>query len=463
MKIVPLGHISYISNFKTTNYFIKKITPSERIESLPSGNKKIISDPVYFSLFTPRRFDEAKVALKFKVEGVENFMPIIELGALNDKNIWRYDLRPLDNEIINKLSGGWNKLESGDKILLQREASSTKKYYSIDEFMNNPPDSDQIALYNSDLKRDFKILGYKASKIQTNKIEFPIRGDFQFYTYIKGEDLDFYFKFSDINQNKDRDPVGINLYYKNTLIDSRSISDDGANIEAGGKTETKQIRFTVPGLPEGDYKLEVKVNDDIITNEMLSPQTKIVFINKVRLSINADDARLYTNSQKIQLLTTNPGSLQKVKISGNELNIDKTYEQFVWLNNSPLADLELKKGDITISGNGLFSFRKDQFFNPIIKKLDSTFNIDQTGINYILASYKLPIKQGEWLTAEAKFDLTRAYRENGNYNFLISASGLENNIGNKNGIILESIKIDLKGADIFSYLKKFFKIDDQIF
>jgi hypothetical protein len=270
--------------------------------------------------------------------------------------------------------------------------------------------------------------------------------------------LDFDFKFSDINKNNDSDPIDINLYYKNSLIDSRHLSDDSEMIKASGKIEIRQLKFNVPALPEGDYKIEIKTNDDIITNEMFSPQTKVSFINKIRLNANVHDIQLYTNSQKIQFVTTNPGSLQKVKINGGLLNIDKTYEQFSWSNNSSLASLELEKGDIVISGNGLFSFTKDQFFNPMLKKLDSIFNADQAGINYIIADYKLPKKQSEWLDAEANFDLTSAYRENGNYNFLISVTGLEKNEANKNSIILESIKIKLTGTNIFSYFKKIFSL-----
>ena len=97
MAIVPSGQITYVSDFSSSNYFIKKLSPAERVEIPVNGVQNIIGDPVYFSLRTPRRFDSAILTIKYKNE---TGLPIIETGVLVDKKIWRYDLEPKENKII---------------------------------------------------------------------------------------------------------------------------------------------------------------------------------------------------------------------------------------------------------------------------------------------------------------------------------------------------------------------------
>ncbi|MBU4375493.1 hypothetical protein KKH38_03260, partial [Patescibacteria group bacterium] len=99
MAIVPSGKISYVRrDFGISppnyNYFISKLTPEDRVAltseaKLPAGSLaswKITGDPVYFSLRTLRKFDKAKLTLKYKNE---NALPIIEAGILADSVVWR--------------------------------------------------------------------------------------------------------------------------------------------------------------------------------------------------------------------------------------------------------------------------------------------------------------------------------------------------------------------------------------
>ena len=130
MAIVPSGKITYIQDFNQDNYFIQKLTPAERIEDKRNGAQKIIGDPVYFSLRTPRRFDSAKVTIKYKNN---SDLPIIETGVLVDKVLWRYDTKLVENKIIDRLAMVWNAIENNGTILLQKQ----KKYNSIEEFLNN--------------------------------------------------------------------------------------------------------------------------------------------------------------------------------------------------------------------------------------------------------------------------------------------------------------------------------------
>ena len=87
------GKITYKNNFKIENFFIGKLTPRERVNEPKNGVQSIIGDPVYFNLWTPRKFEKAKVILKYKRQiantyndqAAQNINPIIELGVLSDK------------------------------------------------------------------------------------------------------------------------------------------------------------------------------------------------------------------------------------------------------------------------------------------------------------------------------------------------------------------------------------------
>ncbi|MCG2700957.1 hypothetical protein L6267_02200, partial [Candidatus Parcubacteria bacterium] len=190
MAIAPSGKISYVRrDFGISppnyNYFISKLTPEDRVElvqgtKLPIGSlvpQKITGDPVYFSLRTLRKFDKAKLTLKYKNE---NALPIIEAGILADSVVWRYDLQPVENKIIDQLSLAWDVIMEGEAILLQRE----KKYNSIDEFLNNMPDNKEIALYNYNLAQKYLLPDYEKSN-ENLILDCALRGAYQFYVYIK--------------------------------------------------------------------------------------------------------------------------------------------------------------------------------------------------------------------------------------------------------------------------------------
>ena len=144
----------------------------------------------------------------------------------------------------------------------------------MEDFLNNLPDPKEIALYNYNLNFDYLMPDYKPAGKET-EINYPLRGDYQFYSYLKNEDLDLIFSFEDLNKNKGGDPVDLSLYYKNKLIDSRRLDDDGVTSDGGEKNAERELRLKNSGLPEGIYKIEVKTGDDIVTTKI-----KIYVINR---------------------------------------------------------------------------------------------------------------------------------------------------------------------------------------
>ncbi len=434
MAIVPYGKISYAYTPGNPNFFIGKLTPEERVASAQNGEEKITGNPVYFSLRTPRKFDDAKITLVYKSDS-----PVIELGVLKDKAVWRYDLKPVENKYLDNLNT-WTKLEKNGTELFEKNG----KFKSIEDFLNNLPPRSEIALYNYVLPNEnFRISNYKAQSNFSLINPEPIRGPYQFYTYIKNETLDFKFNFSDENKNLGADPVEIDVYKGNKIIKLETLADKTANDDGEIKNFDSEIK--IPDLTEGVYKIEIKAGNDIVTNKIVSSQTKIAFVNKIWIG-EAENVNLVTDSEAIYAQTSEPADLQDIKIDQGLINLNKTYQQFKFSDGNILKLINLKRGEVILSGDGVFSFNQTMFFEPDFKTIDADTNIKNDGINYILADYNSPDEENGWKISQAEFDIKDAYRENQKYSFLIS-------IPENDGFVLKGIRVDLSGKTLFDYLK----------
>lgn len=458
LKIAPTGKISYTYDFSKPQFFIGKLTPAERV-TISSGSAKITGEPVYFSLRTPRRFEKASVTVKFKNNSDS---PIVELGLLNDKVTWSNDIKPLQNKIIDRLMMVWPTVSRDGLNLIERD----KKYQTVDEFLERLPEAREIALYHYNLKNNFILDQYKPQN-EFRTIETSFRGPGQFYTYIENEELDYAFNFVDLNVNKDNDPIDVKVYSPDGLIYSNHLADDTA---AGPE---RQANFRIPDLPAGVYRLSIIANDDIITKNITSRQSRFAIINKVWLSSGQrKNLVLYSNSRLISAQTINPASLGIIKVGQETIDLNETYKQFSLKvasqpaakpkasgpngSESGIVKVELAKDDIIISGDGVFSFTEADMIDPRHKNVDRNLDINQEKINYILTDYKRPLKAGEWLIATADFDLTKAYQENGKYQFLVSVPGFKVE-GAASGVMeIKEIKINLTGTSLWQKINKYF-------
>jgi len=262
----------------------------------------------------------------------------------------------------------------------------------------------------------------------------------------------------DLNQNKDSDAIDVNLYYGDQLIASRHLDDDGVKTDKGEMKEARSLNFKESNLPEGVYKIELRANDDIITKKIIAAQNKISFLNRIWLSNENDkDVTLYTDSQLINAQTINPGSLQNIKVDDKELNIEATYRQFSQMLENKESEIKITKGDLILSGNGVFSFSQENLLNPNFKKVDESFSVNPAGINYILAKYKIPEEKDGWKIGAAEFDLSNAYQEWSKNSFIISIPGLKADDEIKDDIVVKEIKIELEGKTLREKLKEIFK------
>ncbi|MCK5416748.1 hypothetical protein KAI92_04965, partial [Candidatus Parcubacteria bacterium] len=230
------------------------------------------------------------------------------------------------------------------------------------------------------------------------------------------------------------------------------------------KNETKNnrtINLLEENLPEGVYKIELKSNDDIITKQIKTKQNKLSFINKLWLyKSNKENINLFTDSKVLHAKTVYPTSLQNIQINTEELKIEETYTQFSTnikkASNTKYTIIEIEHDGIVLACDEVFSFTENSMINPRMKKVGNNIDINNEGINYVLAKYKSPKKKDDWKIVEIEFDLTKAYREDGKYNFLISAPSFKLDDKLKNGILIDEISINLESVKLIDKIRKKF-------
>jgi hypothetical protein len=431
-KIVPTGRITYRQiwprGLASGQGFLLDFKPSERLDSSIKKSLKIVADPVYFSLFTPRRFDQATITVKYHRQ-LNLETPIIEMGVLKDKVAGRYELRPLENRLLDELRYDWQRLSAdGRPLVLQ----SVNNYQQVDTFLNDWQNNRLkncvglanacVAVYNYAVETKYSLANFKAtSPISINQ---PLRGAHQFYVYFNGGSWRLNFNFVDLNQDVASDPIQVILSSNSSVVASQSLSDD--NLKPTGTEEGRSLNLSGEKLVPGVYKVEVRTSDDIIIKDITSSAAKLAFINRI-WPVSAPNGliKIWTDGSYLQAQTTNPASLGPIAFGSSQVSLVAAYQQYSSsvLSDSTVREIQLKYDDIVLDNDGMFALSPDHFFNPGVKKIDRNFQV-RDNIKYVVADYSEPTSLGEYRLASATFDLRDAWRENGRYTFLFSIPGL---------------------------------------
>lgn len=457
LALIPFGRMTYHYYQNGHNLFGGKgffgnFTPTDRVD-ITGENLKIIGDSVYFSLFTPRRFEKAKMTIVYRGFDYESY-PLIESGVMVDPILRNYRLYPVSNYIIDRLSREWTKKDESGLVLLQKE----KKYESVSDLLNNPPALDELAFYNYQHNFPIRFDNYQPN---VKMLSLPdLRGSYQFYTYIENEDLNFSVDFVDLNQNIDKngDPVQIYVYGSSSrAIAEYSLPDDGNIQDDGISSISRNINIHIPGLSPGVYKVEVKTNDDLVSQNIKTSQSKLSFISRVWLyNHSAENINLWTASDAVKLKVNEPSGVGEVILNGRSFLIPETYQQYSVVFGDLLVanQILVSRPETILETSGVFSFSAAALFNPDIKKVDRNLNLDN--IKYIVADYSSPVDLGIWRKAEVEMDISDVYREQGKTNFLLSVPGLlaENNIA---GAEIKSLQIELTGKSLIQKIKEYVK------
>ena len=458
LKIIPGGEVTYTKDYSrplnSGQGFIYNITPQDRVDEDTSNLPRVIGDPVYFSVFTPRPFSEAELTISY-YRHLNIGTPIIETGVLADNIVWRYDLQPIENRIIDNLKSSWQIL-SEDPLILQINETYNDKNEFLDDLSSgklkdcgNGNPINCVAVYNYDIEVSPKFSFLESERELT--IDVPLRGTHSFYVYTNKSSLDFNIEFVDLNLDKDSDPISLILYQGQEIIANSDLPDTGNQ----GSTENEELRelsLSVNDISEGVYKLEVKISDDVVIKQIVSSTNRLVFSRKIWPVSYGQDIEVYTDANYLFLKALGPASVQGFSFGNEEFSLKEPYlkKEFNLSNPEAINKITLEKDDIILENSGVFSFSKNTFFNPQLKRVDNYFEPSED-IKYIVANYQSPEQTGDGLlTQSAKLNMTGVYREKGRYNFAISIPNLETN--EETYIEIKKIDINFSGRTIWQKL-----------
>jgi hypothetical protein len=337
------------------------------------------------------------------------------------------------NEILN----AWSAIKDGQIVFAQKN----KNYYSIEDFLNQK-DFSSTVLYNYNLNYDYILPNYETNNDIIDI--YNLKGSYSFYTYVKDEDLKIDFSFLNEKIDDKKKPM-IFVYYQDQLI----LEDELSNNDS-----LSNFNLSLTNLPEGAYKIEIKVDDDWITKKLVSHNSKIVFINRVWLNDLSAGFKIWSNKNNFKIKSFSAKCLSDVKINKEVFSVNEIYKQFDFSANQAIKDdlneISSDSCGLLIETDGLFAFSKNSFFNPIINKLNGESNWNN--IDTVIANYELPKKENDYYISEIEMDLHSAIRDKDGYRFLISAPFLKN-LDNDEYIELKEINMEFEGSNLIDKIK----------
>ncbi|MFA6304861.1 MAG: hypothetical protein WCV73_00035 [Patescibacteria group bacterium] len=443
--LVLSGHLEFTYNFKHDSPALTNLFPANRLSPIyqVKGNgvawQQILQEPVYFETRIPQKFATATLEITYQ----NTTQPLVQVGLRNSgDDEWNYDFKPLENQLLDNLP--WFKMVSEQGTIWQKE----KKFLTREQFLANVNSLSNIAAINYKLPRKFFLPNYRPQNVD-NFLNKTLRGKHSFYTYIKNEALDFSFIIQDINRTKGPDPILINVYNElGQKINQIKLEDDGHVGNLVGASIPRTVKAKMAGLPEGVYRLELVINDDIFIRQIKTKQQYLTFINSLYLgdSVEYSDGftdlkyqptAIYSTMPRLGFYTSHPAGLQTIGINNNQsVVLDKTHQNyFITAQQSPVY-IYSPKNDLKIFGQGLMAFSQEMFFNPEIYNLkDLTLTPD---IDYIISDYQTPVNVNGFKTGQVTFSLANAAVLNRKLRFAISAPELNTN---HQPITLQSIKV----------------------
>lgn len=481
-KVVPSGEISYtFSQKKANNFFssrgaFRDFRPGLRIDNEDKNSLKIISDPLYFRVFNPRHFNSARVTLKYE-DNLSEASPIIELGLLKGEENGNYELKPLQNKILDSLDSLWHKIE-GDKeweIFQRQELYKNEadfwQDFNEDKIENCPKGVfNCTAFYNYELIREYNLPAPRV--IKELEINQALRGAHQFFVYFRSGEWYLDLSFRQLNLKDISEKIEVKIFSgKELLIEKTLVPEGNVASEEAFNNDNRQGRvidslgFKADIEKDVLYRVEIMASDDVVIEQIKSSSDQIVFINSLWPVYEKNVDSFFTEVNNVTLKTFETESLGVINFNGNIEKLDRTYHNLLLESKDKserLKELSLENTGVLIELNGLISLNRDTFFQPRAKKLDRFFS-SELDVSYVIANYNSPEQDGLNKVAVADFDLRGVNSDNGFYSFVISVPGLnldpkiQDEEVRQNYLKIKEIRIDLKGKSLMDkIIEKFF-------
>ncbi len=457
-EIVPSGTFVITHAMNETSPFIDRLLPDQRV-SPPEQNtdgewfQMVKGDPAFFFVHPHRSFQTVEADIWFQNETV----PIVELGVLGDVQSQSYSLEPLQNLILDNLR--WPRIESSGLVLLQRQTT----YPSINAFLENPPPMSEIATYQASLTQPFGLEGYTPQS-ESTVVDVSLRGFHEFKTYIKDEMLAFDFAYMDMNRDEGADGISILVTNADGVPVGDARASDDENVLSDAKPSgLRRISVAIPALPEGVYKVALQVDRDIFWRTITTSQQKMVFLNNVFLADEVayrepgKSVHFWTEAKHLAFVTRHAEGVQSVGTGLRICVVTVPYARCeLEVTEEGVQEVVTERGDLEVTTDGHVAFASGMYFNPDPVRLVYNTDLDRLGVNYVIASYTSPRREGNWFVAHATFDASKMVLDKGTWKFVVSTPGITSlgasmNIGR---IDLNLLRDPFSWTDLYEYLAR---------
>lgn len=282
-------------------------------------------------------------------------------------------------------------------------------------------------------------------------INSVLRGTHIFYVAVTQRPFILSVSKQDANMYVGEDTLSIQVFKGDQKLAEKVIPDDGITEKNNLMATPQKEQITLDNPDLGVYKVTLKDNSDggdvRITNITVN-QPKLVFASPV-FPLGTTPTTLVTNSKNVQMITHHPESTQSARLDDSfNLDILKVSQKYSFDLDEPatgsanvrdLHSLVLPKNDITISGDGVFAFSKDAFFDPqTVKTVDISKLSDINQADYVVANYTPVTKDGDWLDAQIFIDPKNIKIDGDTLYFSLESPNLETNGGE---ITVDSLEI----------------------
>ncbi len=428
---VPDGRLVVTTDFQSPAPYVSEPKPSERLappERAADGTPRtpMTGEPLFVDLTPPSRFDTVTVTLAYENSG----HPAVELGALSSALDEQYDVRPLENRVIDALP--WKRVTSGSLALYQRH----DRYASVDDFFRDPPPRATVATYGTSARIPYRLPGYVPSSAG-REIDVSLRGHHRMLTYVKDEPLNVTFVVQDMNRQAGADPVIVSVYKDDgeQPVARTILPDDGDTTDDQRSSKLRSIPLSLVSPDEGVYKIEFTASADVFIRTIRTRQRKLVFQDSLYLgdhvgfSDRTPPITVYADGKRIVARTAHAESVQALSVDGKRVNVGQPNVRYVQAVDGPgLAAVVSPKRDVRLETDGLFALSKDEYFEPLPLGMEwytTPRDLDERGIDYVLAAYEPPANDDGLETATVTFDVRNlAKTKEGAYRFAIGAPGI---------------------------------------
>ncbi|MBN1585416.1 hypothetical protein JW899_03555 [Candidatus Uhrbacteria bacterium] len=449
-NLVPGGEMTVTTDLLVPVPFVSEPKPGERLEAASGagsgGGVTMRSGPIYLDLKPPGGFDTVTMVVRYRNESGR----ALELGGMTSASLRQFDVRPAENGLLDGLA--WERVSSGNLTLWQREGH----HISLDDFYANPPERSRLA-----------VLGTTASGIPYRhpgygplggrwEATVSLRGQHRLLTYVRGETLDITFTVQDMNRSSGPDPVAVTVCAEggSEPLARTVLGDDGNVGDDQRSSPLRTVSVSAAGLPEGPYVIGFDATDDVFIRHLKSSQGLLSFAGRVYLgdfigySDDVTPVTVWSDGRRFRVETPHDDGRQVLTVDGRQLDVSEPLVSHA-VSVSPSGHIPFPivspKRNVIIETDGTISLTAGSWFNPLpfqVSRSVTESELDERGIDYVLAGYRTPDSDGGVKVATAEFQADTLDRTpDGSWRFAVMSQDLGESDGQ---IRLDSVSFVLR-------------------